>query len=249
MKTKWSITVVLCLLVLCVLVVVQAALAQERERPARPARPAQADIGVGMYEGLDLTPEQQARMAEIRESMMEKMRNADSAEARRAIFTEMRNKMQAVLTEEQVAKMQERLSRPPGLDRPIGDQLRPSAEARLRNMDPLRIFDTVAPRLNLTQEQQAKITALREEAIRKLMQEIKTVLTDAQNEQLEQAQTRFRSAAAPQRQTPAGDTQVAPARREARRENAERQQPERTRQDGAAGERPQRTAGQRSRTQ
>jgi len=250
MKAKW---VLVSAAVLCVVFAMQVSFGQPQERAERPARAAAGGMmGAGMFEGLDLTQEQQAKMAEIRESMMEKIRNADSAEARQEIFGQMREQMQNVLTEEQRAKMRERFSRPADGERPAGerpaargDQARPSAEAaRVRPMDPLQLFDAVAPRLELTEEQQAKIGKLREEAIKKLLNDIKALLTEDQKARLTQAHERLRAAQSrPRAEAAAEKPEAAAARREARREGAEG---ERTRTEGA---RPQRPAGERQREQ
>jgi len=149
-----------------------------------------------MFEGLDLTQEQQAKIAKIREEIMEKARNADSPEARREIFGQMREKIQAVLTPEQREKLAQRFSgRPGGPQRPGGPPQRPGREgAGIRSMGPIQVLDALLRRLDLTAEQRKKIAKIREDAIKKLYNDVKGVLTAEQKTRLEQAQQRFRAA-------------------------------------------------------
>lgn len=247
MKAKW---VLVSTAVLCVVFAAQVSFGQAEEGRVRQGRAAGAGMaGAGMFEGLDLTQAQQAKMAEIRETMTEKIRNADTAEARREVFAQMRTQMEGVLTEEQAAKMRSRLTRPADAERPVverpaarGDQVRPSPEAtRARTMDALQLYDAIAGRLELTEAQQAKITKLREEAIKKLMNDIKAVLTDAQKAQLAQAQERLQAAQA----RPLQDE-----RPQVTRENARQVRPGQTREPQAAErERPQRTRRESQREQ
>lgn len=194
---------------MCLALVAQSALAQPQGRGSRQGRGSQARGGMmgrggGMYEGLDLTEEQQAKIAKIREEIMEKARNADSSEARREIFGQMREKMQSVLTEEQRKKMAERFSGMSGRggdrpgregDRPGRPPQRPGAEAsRARPMGPIQLLDGLIRRLGLNEEQRKKIAKIREDAIKKLYKDVKAVLTKEQNTKLEEAQKRLRAA-------------------------------------------------------
>ncbi len=194
---------------MCLALVAQSALAQPQGRGSRQGRGSQARGGMmgrggGMYEGLDLTEEQQAKIAKIREEIMEKARNADSSEARRDIFGQMREKMQSVLTEEQRKKMAERFSGMSGRegdrpgrdgDRPGGPRQRPGTEAsRARPMGPIQLLDGLIRRLGLNEEQRKKIAKIREDAIKKLYKDVKAVLTKEQNTKLEEAQKRLRAA-------------------------------------------------------
>jgi len=198
---------------MCLALVAQSALAQPQGRGSRqgrgPGQGCQARGGMmggrGMFEGLDLTEEQQAKIAKIREEIMEKARNADSSEARREIFGQMREKMQSVLTEEQREKMAQRFSGmgARGGDRPGGPPQRPGAEAsRARPMGPIQLLDGLVRRLGLNEEQKKKIARIREDAIRKLYKDVKAVLTPEQKTRLEEAQKRLR--AAQQRRATAG---------------------------------------------
>ncbi len=116
MKGKVFLAVVV---LMCLALVAQSAIAQPQGRGSREGRgPGQGGQGRGgmmgrgggmmggrgMFEGLDLTEEQQAKIAKIREEIMEKARNADSSEARREIFGQMREKLQSILTPEQREK-------------------------------------------------------------------------------------------------------------------------------------------------
>ncbi len=206
MKGKVFLAVVV---LMCVALVTQSALAQDRG--SRQGRgPGQGDQqgrgrgtgmmgrGGGMYEGLDLTEEQQAKIAKIREEIMEKARNADSSEARREIYGQMREKMQSVLTDEQREKMRQRYSGRSGRegDRPGGPSQRPGQDAtsRTRSMGPIQILDGLLRRLGLNEEQKKKIAKIREDAIKKLFKDVKAVLTKEQKTRLEQAQQRLRAA-------------------------------------------------------
>ncbi len=197
---------------MCLALVAQSALAQPQGRGPRqgrgPGQGGQARGGMmggrGMFEGLDLTEEQQAKIAKIREEIMEKARNADSSEARREIFGQMREKMQSVLTEEQREKMAQRFSGMAGRggDRPGREGERPGrppqrtgAEAsRARPMGPIQLLDGLVRRLGLNEEQKKKIARIREDAIRKLYKDVKAVLTPEQKTRLEEAQKRLRAA-------------------------------------------------------
>ena len=63
------------------------------------------------FSGLDLTDEQKEKMASIRKSVRAKMRDTKGSEAKRAIFTEMRKEIDAVLTDGQKAKLKEQMSK------------------------------------------------------------------------------------------------------------------------------------------
>ncbi len=220
---------------MCLALVAQSALAQPQDRGSRQGRGGQSRGGMmggggGMFEGLDLTEEQQAKIAKIREQIMEKARNADSSEARREIFGQMREKMQSVLTKEQREKMQQRVSGMAGRggDRPGGPGQRPGSQAaRARQMGPIQLLDGLLRRLGLNEEQQKKIARIRAEAIKKLHKDIKAVLTKEQNTKLEAAQKRY--LAAQQRRATEGrpgagrsPREGAPRRGEGDREGRER---------------------------
>ena len=197
MKSKWMVAA---LLVLCVCIISDGVLAQPQGGRGRQGQ-AQGGrmMGGGMFGGLDLTEEQQAKMAKIREGIMGKMQNATSEE-RREIFTKMREQMQAVLTEEQRAKAANMMGdRGMGSGRPGGEgATRPGIGAgqaqRQRTMGPLDLFDAVSRRLELSKEQQDKIAKIRAEAMKKLMKDIKSVLTKEQRGRFEQAQKRLAEA-------------------------------------------------------
>ena len=59
--------------------------------------------------GLDLTGEQKVKITAIRKEMHEKIKAAETADAKRAIVREMRGKIDAVLSDEQRAKLRERI--------------------------------------------------------------------------------------------------------------------------------------------
>ena len=59
--------------------------------------------------GLDLTGEQKAKITAIRKEMHEKIKAAETADAKRAIVREMRKKIDAVLTDDQRAKLRKRV--------------------------------------------------------------------------------------------------------------------------------------------
>ncbi len=191
---------------MCLALAAQSALAQPQGRGSRQGRgPGQGGErrggsmmgGRGMFEGLDLTEEQQAKIAKIREEIMEKARNADSPEARREIFGQMREKMQSVLTDEQREKMAQRFSGRSGRegDRPGRPTQRSGTEAsRARPMGPIQLLDALVRRLGLNEEQKKKIAKIREDAIKKLYKDVKAVLTKEQNTKLEEAQKRLRAA-------------------------------------------------------
>ncbi len=211
MKGKVFLAVVV---LMCLAVVAQSAMAQPQDRGPRERRgPGQGGPGRGgmmgrgggggMFEGLDLTEEQQAEIAKIREEIMEKARNADSSEARREIYGQMREKIQGVLTPEQREKMTQRFSgrrgregdRPGGPQRPGGPGQRPGQDAsRTRSMGPIQVLDALVRRLGLNEEQKKKIAKIRKDAIKKLFDDVKAVLTAEQKTRLEEAQKRLRQA-------------------------------------------------------
>ena len=192
---------------MCLSLVAQSALAQPQGRGPRQGRgPGQGDQqgrgrgtgmmgrGGGMYEGLDLTEEQKAKIAKIREGIMEKVRNADSPETRREIYGQMKEKMQAILTPEQREKMRQRFSGRRGRE---GDRpgRRPGQDAsRTRSMGPIQVLDGLLRRLGLNDEQNKKIARIREDALKKLFKDVKAVLTKEQNTKFEEAQKRLRAA-------------------------------------------------------
>ncbi|RKY05331.1 MAG: hypothetical protein DRP66_10675 [Planctomycetota bacterium] len=197
-------------LLMCLVLAAQSAPAQPQGRGPRPGRgPGQGGRqgrgrgasmmgrGGGMYEGLDLTEEQKAKIAKIREEIMEKVRNADSPEARRDIYGQMREKIQAVLTDEQREKMAQRFSGGRGRegDRPGGPGRRPGRDAsRTRSMGPIQVLDGLLRRLGLNDEQNKKIARIREDAIKKLFKDVKAVLTKEQNAKFDEARKRLRAA-------------------------------------------------------
>ena len=64
-------------------------------------------FGPEMYQQLDLTAEQQKKIDEINAQYQPKIQEAQTPEARREVFTKMREEINAVLTEAQRAKMAE----------------------------------------------------------------------------------------------------------------------------------------------
>lgn len=195
MKGKWLVVTVA---LLCVGLMSQTLLAQPQDRgTARggfgggQGGPGMRGGGMGMFGNLDLTEEQQAQMTKIREEMMAKMQDA-TPEQRREVFAQMREKMQAILTPEQKEKMGTMMGgmgQGPAGDTPGGLGARQPQGPR--QMGPLDFFDAISRRLELTEEQQTKIAKLREDAMKKLMNDIKAVLTDKQKETFDQAQQRF----------------------------------------------------------
>ena len=245
MKRKVFLAVVV---LMCLAMVAPSALAQTGGRGSRESRGpdqggrqsrggAMMGRGGGKYEGLDLTKEQEAKIAKVREEIMEKARNADP-EDRREIYGQMREKMQAILTPEQREKMAKRREEMgqrfsdrsgregarPGREgaRPGGPQ-RPGQDAgsRTRSMGPVQLLDGLLRRLGLNKEQQTKIAKIRAEAIKKLYKDVKAVLTKEQNTKLVEAQKRLR--AAQQRRPAAGRTGAGerPERRRPRRGEGE----------------------------
>ena len=203
MKRKVFLAVVV---LMCLALAAQSALAQPQGRGPRQGRgPGQGDgqsrsgmMGRGgrMFEGLDLTEEQQAKITKIREECMEKARNADP-EAKREVFGQMREKMQAVLTPEQREKMAQRFSGGRGResDRPgRPGQRRGQDASRTRSMGPIQVLDRLLRRLGLNEEQKKKIAKIRADAIKKLFKDVKAVLTEEQNTKFDEDQKRVRAA-------------------------------------------------------
>ncbi len=215
MKGKF---VVAALVLLCVCIVCQDVMAQppqgrrsgqrgggggQERGPGQRGGGMMGGGGGGMFANVDLTEEQQAKMAKIREEVGEKMRNA-SPEERREIFGEMREKMMAVLTEEQRAKAgsmfggrggpgaQEGRGGPDAQGGRAGQGARQGQ--RPRTMGPLDLFDMMSARLNLSKEQEGKIARLRAAAMKKLMNDIKAVMTPEQQKRYAQAEERFKNA-------------------------------------------------------
>jgi len=60
---------------------------------------------------LDFTDEQKRKITEIRRAAGEKMKEADDWDARRAVITEMRKKIEAVLTDDQRARLRKAISK------------------------------------------------------------------------------------------------------------------------------------------
>ena len=216
MKRKVFLTVVV---LMCLALVAQSALAQPGGRGSREGRGPGGTTGSrgggmmgrgggmmgrgggGMFGDLDLTEEQQAKI----DKLMEEARNADSPEARRELYGQMREKMQAILTPEQREKMAQRFSggrggagggRGGAGGRPGGEGGRPGGPdaSRARTMGPIQVLDGLLRRLGLNREQQQKIAKIRAEAIKKLFKDVKAVLTKEQNTKLEEAQKRLRAA-------------------------------------------------------
>ena len=134
--------------------------------------------GGNMLEGLDLTKDQQARIARIRERAMKQMQNANP-ERRQAISVKMNEQIHAVLTDQQRDKMMRQMHGGMGQGQ------------RARAMGPLDIFDATAEQLQLTKAQQTKIAKLRADAMKKLLNDINGVLSEKQKVTFAQAQDRF----------------------------------------------------------
>jgi len=131
-----------------------------------------------MLAGLDLTKDQQARIAKIRERAMKQMQNANP-ERRQAISAKMREQIHAVLTDQQRNKMMGQMHGGMGQGR------------RAKTMGPLDAFDSIAEQLQLTKAQQTKITKLRADAMKKLLNDINGVLSEKQKVTFAQAQDRL----------------------------------------------------------
>jgi Spy/CpxP family protein refolding chaperone len=168
-----------------------------------PLGPGGPQMGLWM---LDLTEEQQALIAEIRENARIDAEAADTPEARREIMQAAHEEILAVLTDEQIEKLEqvhERMRR--GRGGFAGWYM--SGGSCCLYEDP-ESFTRICAALELTEEQQALIAEIREnacidaeaaetpEARREIMQaaheEILAVLTDEQIERLEQVHERMR---------------------------------------------------------
>ncbi|MBN1123433.1 MAG: Spy/CpxP family protein refolding chaperone, partial [Sedimentisphaerales bacterium] len=140
-------------------------------------RPRMMGGDAGMFGGLNLTEKQQAKMNEIRTKYMDQIRNAETPEARRELFTKMREEVNGILTEEQRAQMQQRMGQG---QRPA----QPETPAPAMG-DPMEMIRQMAERLNLTEEQQAKVAEMYRAAMQKLMTDIREqVLTEEQRARL-----------------------------------------------------------------
>jgi len=167
-----------------------------------PAGPGGGGMMMGAMPGLDLTPEQETKIAEIRTKYMKEMQDA-APEARREMFQKMRDEFNSVLTAEQKAKMAE--MRPGTGMGPAGMPGRGAFERPgmfSRVTGSLAILERMVERLNLTPEQREKITKLHQDAMEKLYKQIHDeVLTKEQQKQVDdaraQAQERRGAAAAP----------------------------------------------------
>jgi len=71
-------------------------------------KPGRVGARGGMFKGLDLTDEQKKKIDAIRAEGRKKIQQADDAEAKRAAFREMREKIGAVLTDQQREKLKKR---------------------------------------------------------------------------------------------------------------------------------------------
>ncbi len=149
------------------------------------------------FEVLDLTDEQQAAIAEIRETARADAEAAETRETRHEIMQAAREEILSVLTEEQIEKLEQLRSRKPwGQGGPgKGHHGQGPRGPFSGHGDPLAYLD-------LTEEQQAAIAEIREnakteaeaaqtrEARHEIMQaareEVLSVLTDEQIEKLEQ---------------------------------------------------------------
>ncbi len=167
-------------------------------------------MGGGMFMGpesmdqLNLTEEQKKKMEELRTKMMQNMNEA-TPEARRDMFTKMREDMNSILTEEQKAKMEqlrsERGNRMGGGFAGFGGQPGQPGAGR-GSVFP---FQPLLDRIKLTDEQKAKVTQMQREAIEKLFNDIREkVLTPEQRKELEQLRSQTPLAA------PAAATQPKP---------------------------------------
>lgn len=245
------------LVLLCVCIVCQDVMsqAQEGRRPGQRGTDVTQERGPGqrggmmgggrgdMFAGLDLTEEQQAKIAKIREEMQEKMQAAGNSdpEKRREAFTEMREKMMAVLTEEQRAKAGSMFGGRGGPDAQQGRGLQGAGQGQSpRTMGPLDLFDMMSPRLNLNKEQAEKIAKLRADAMQKLLNDIKAVMTPEQLKRYNQAEERFMNS---QRNRPAQGRGPRPEGATTGRGTRRTEQP--AAQPGERGERRQR-GGQRT---
>jgi len=95
--------------------------AEQRQKLEKmPSQAPQRRAG-GMFAGLDLTEQQQKKIREIQASMREKVTAAEGREAKREVYQAMQKEIQAVLTPEQLEKLQQRrreMRERPQRDRP-----------------------------------------------------------------------------------------------------------------------------------
>jgi len=94
--------------------------AEQREKLETMRSQAPQRRAGGMFAGLDLTEEQQKKIRKIQASMREKISAAEGREARREAYQAMQKEIQAVLTPEQLEKLQQR--RKEMRDRPRRDR-------------------------------------------------------------------------------------------------------------------------------
>ena len=150
------------------------------------------------FAALDLTEEQKTAIAEIRENARVEAEAAETPEARREIMQAAHEEVKSVLTDEQVEKLEQL---PPGAPRGRGGPGR--GHMGIGPRGPYAGPDGPLAALDLTEEQQAAITEIREnarteaqtaetrEARQEIMQaaheEVLSVLTDEQIEKLEQS--------------------------------------------------------------
>ena len=152
------------------------------------------------FEALDLTEEQKAAVEEIREKAKTDAEAAETREARQEIRQAAREEILSVLTEEQIAKLEQlREERPRGRGRPGKGRIGIGPRGPFGGPDgPPPVFEE----LDLTEEQKAAIKEIHEQAKtdaeaaetrqarREIMQaaheEVLSVLTEEQIEKLEQ---------------------------------------------------------------
>jgi len=183
MKTKWMATVV----ALALVVTLSQTLWAQPPRQGRGPQAGQAQprrgMGGGMFGGLDLTEEQQQKIDQIRQKFMGKIRAAETPEARREVFGQMREAISQVLTEEQRAQLRQRFGQfqRPGQQPRQRPAERP-AEGPQFSMDLLRRMNE---QLDLTPEQRQRIAQMVRQAMQRLMADIRqNVLTEEQRKKL-----------------------------------------------------------------
>jgi Spy/CpxP family protein refolding chaperone len=109
-------------------------------------------------EGLNLTEEQKAKFAELREWIQTNMQAADTKEKKLEVIKQAVEKAKAFLTAEQVAKLQERLEKGP-MSRPT------SGPASRPGEGPLARLQAVLEKLGVTDEQRAKAREIMDKAV------------------------------------------------------------------------------------
>lgn len=150
------------------------------------------------FAALDLTEEQQAAIAEIRENARADAETAETREARREIMQAAYEEVKSVLTDEQIEKLEQRRAKAPWGRGGPG-----KGHKGIGPRGPYAGPDGPLAALDLTEEQEAAISEIREkaraeaqtaetrEARQEIMQaaheEVKSVLTDEQIEKLEQS--------------------------------------------------------------